>query len=56
MVVHFTNIKKDMVVTRNFKFMAEIAILGSKLAFLAKPEFFGKNILPSKHFESPMII
>ena len=36
--------------------MAEIAILGSKVAFLTKPEFFGKNILSSKHFWVPMII
>jgi len=36
--------------------MPETAILGSKLALLAKPEFFSKNVLPSKHFESPMVI
>jgi len=41
---------------RNFKFMAEIAILEANLAFLTKPEFFSQNILPSKHFESPMVI
>jgi len=31
--------------------MAEIVILGSKLASLAKPDFLEKNILPSKHFQ-----
>jgi len=36
--------------------MAEIVLLGSKLAFLAKPEFFGKNITPLKHFETSMNI
>jgi len=38
---------------RNFKFMAEIAVLEANLAFFTKPEFFSKNILPSKHFWVP---
>ena len=45
MVISFTKIKRQLV-TRNFKVMAEIAILELKFAFMAKPEFFGKYILP----------
>jgi len=36
--------------------MAEIAVLVLKLASLAKPKFFGKNILSSEKFEHPMKI
>jgi len=55
MVLRFDKTQRPFL-TRNFTFMTEIVVLGLKLASLAKLDFFGKNLLVSEHFESPMNI
>jgi len=42
MVVIFTKITND-----NLEFVTEIAVVGSNLAPLVKPDLFGKKIVPS---------
>jgi len=46
--------KKRQVVPYNYNFVAETAVLGSKLAFLATPDFFSQKISQDPNILGPL--